>query len=124
VLATIGLALAESGSSAEAAVLLAELGPEPDFPFAVLDGSIAMVQGEPKRAAESFARAVEAHQSGDDPRDLLMALLGVVIATPEAELRAEAVRRLGVLCRQTGIMLLPRERAHLGPADLREIAAG
>jgi predicted ATPase/transcriptional regulator with XRE-family HTH domain len=127
VLATIGLALAEAGRADEAAEVLEELrprsAPADDFPAAILEAAIALRLGEEKRAAEFFARAAEAYQAGDDPRDLLMALLGVVISTPEADARRDAVRKLGRLCRGAGIALLPRERDQLSADVLREIGA-
>jgi tetratricopeptide (TPR) repeat protein len=127
VLATIGLALAEAGRADEAAEVLDELrprsAPADDFPAAILEAAIALRLGEEKRAAEFFARAAEAYQAGDDPRDLLMALLGVVISTPEADARRDAVRKLGRLCRGAGIALLPRERDQLSAEVLREIGA-
>jgi hypothetical protein len=126
VLATIGLALAEERRLDEAAEVLDELrprsAPADDFPAAILEAAIAMRRGEEKRAAEFFTRAAEAHQAGDDPRDLLMALLGVVVSTPpEADGHRDAVRKLGRLCRGAGIALLPREREQLSPEILREI---
>ena len=122
VLATIGLAMAEALRLAEASAILAELRPPADdFSAAALEGSIAMGQGEPKRAAECFARAAEVHEPGDDPRDKVMALLGVAVCTPDADERRVAVENLGLLCHEAGISLLPSERARLRPDEAREI---
>jgi len=124
VLATIGLAQAEAGRVAEAAEILAELRPPgDDFPAAALEGAIALKNGEHKRAADCFTLAAEAHETGDDPRDLLVALLGVILSTPDADIRRDAVQKLGVLCRGAGIALLPRERELLSTEALREIEA-
>ncbi|MGW4941081.1 ATP-binding protein [Actinoplanes sp. NPDC004185] len=126
VLATVGLALAESGRVAEALDVLAELrGPEPqapaDGPAAIVEAAIALRQGEEKRAAESFAAAAEAYAGGHDPRDTVEALVGLVRSTPDAERRQEAVARLAAICRTGGITLLPRERDLLGPEARREL---
>ncbi|GAA3349935.1 tetratricopeptide repeat protein [Amorphoplanes nipponensis] len=126
VLATIGLALAESGRVAEASAVLAELrtaAPQAvaDGPAAIVEAAIALRQGEEKRAAESFAAAAAAYAGGHDPRDTVEALVGVVRSTPEAERRQEAVARLAELCRTGGITLLPRERELLGADVLRRL---
>ncbi|MFI7545548.1 ATP-binding protein [Actinoplanes sp. NPDC049599] len=119
VLATVGLALAESGRVTEAAAVLAELrAPDPqvppDGPAAVVEATIALCQGEEKRAAELFTAAVEAYAGGHDPRDTVEALVGVVRSTPDAERRQAALDQLAELCRTGGITLLRRERELLG----------
>jgi hypothetical protein len=48
-------------------------------------------------------------------------LLGVVVSTPDADARRDAVRKLGRLCRGAGISLLPREREQLSAEVLGEI---
>jgi len=122
VLATIGLALAEAGRVGEASEILEGLRPpEGDFPAAALEGAIALRAGEQKRAAECFALAAEVLEPGDDPRDLLMALIGLIISTPDPDTRGEAVHKLGRLCRRAGITLLPHERERLSAEALREI---
>jgi tetratricopeptide (TPR) repeat protein len=120
VLATVGLALAETGRVEEAAGVLDELRPPsdadvpPDGPAALVAGAVALRRGEAKRAAESFARAAEAYAGGHDPRDVVAALVGLVISTPDRDVRQDALRRLEEFCDSKGIVLLPRERALLG----------
>ncbi len=118
-LATIGLALAESGRTDEASVVLEQLSPadeaQPDGPAAVVEGAVALSRGEPKRAAESFARAADAYEGAHDPRDVVEALVGLIVSTPDRDERGVAVRRLADMCRSDGLTLLPRERARLGP---------
>ena len=121
-LATIGLALAESGRVAEASVVLEQLAPDedatPDGPAAVVGAAVALQRGEPKLAAECFARAAEAYDGAHDPRDVVEALVGLIVSTPDRDERSAAVRRLGEMCRSGEITLLPRERERLGPATL------
>jgi predicted ATPase/DNA-binding XRE family transcriptional regulator len=114
-LATIGLALAESGRLEEADAVLDQLRPSEespaDGPAAVVAAAIALRRGENKRAAECFAAAADAYDGAHDPRDVVEALVGLIVSTPSAEEREVAVRRLRDLCRDGGITLLPRERA-------------
>ena len=126
-LATIGQALAEADRVAEAAAVLEELRPAgdlpPDGPASAVEAAVARRRGELKRAAECHARAAEAYDGAHDPRDVVEALVGLVVSTPDLEERASAVQRLGVLCRSGGFALLPRERALLGPDIVAQIAA-
>jgi predicted ATPase/transcriptional regulator with XRE-family HTH domain len=130
VLATIGLALAEAGRMVEADQIYAYLRPGPDDgtpadgPEAVVEGAIALRRGEDKRAAECFARAADAYEGTRDPRDVVTALLGLVVSTPDVDRRRDAVARLGRFCRDSGLALLPRERALLRAAGIREIPGG
>jgi hypothetical protein len=55
-------------------------------------------------------------------RDVVEALIGLIVSTPDSDDRRSAVRRLRDLCHSGGITLLPRERARLGPDILAEIA--
>ncbi|GAA0563877.1 helix-turn-helix domain-containing protein [Paractinoplanes ferrugineus] len=118
-LATIGLAMAESGRVQEAVEILERLrlpdDQPPDGPAAVVEAAVALRRGEQKRAAECFARAAEAYDGAHDPRDVVEALVGLIASTPNQEEQATAVRRLAELCRTGGITLLPRERDRLGP---------
>ncbi|GIM90521.1 ATP-binding protein [Paractinoplanes toevensis] len=124
-LATIGLALAESGQVDEALEILERLRPPdelpPDGPAAVVEAAVALQQGEQKHAAECFARAAEAYDGAHDPRDVVEALVGLIVSTPNQDERAAAVRRLAELCRSGGITLLPRDRARLGPAIAAQV---
>ncbi|MDY7088112.1 MAG: helix-turn-helix domain-containing protein [Actinomycetota bacterium] len=125
-LATIGLALAEAGRVDEAAVVLEQLHPEEDDdakdgPAAVVEAALALSRSEPKRAAECYARAAEAYDGVHDPRDVVEALVGLIVSTPDEDERESAVRRLGLLCRSGGITLLSREREKLGPQQLARV---
>ncbi|MGK5679953.1 ATP-binding protein [Actinoplanes sp. URMC 104] len=117
-LATIGLALTEAGRVDEAVVVRDQLRPgdndPPDGPAAVVEGAVALHRGEPKRAAEAFARAAEAYEGDHDPRDVVEALVGLIVSTPDPDEREAAVRRLDDMCRSDGLTLLPRERERLG----------
>ncbi|WP_250031939.1 ATP-binding protein [Paractinoplanes maris] len=128
-LATIGLALAESGRVGEATSVLEQLGAgdddvPPDGPAAVVEAAIAARRGEPKRAAENFARAADAYDGTHDPRDVVEALVGLIVSTPDPDERAAAVSRLGKMCRSGGITLLYRERERLGPSALAVLLSG
>ncbi len=128
VLATIGLALAEGGRLDEAEHVYGQLRPVAasafsyDGPQAVVQGAIAAGRGERKRAAEWFGRAADAYEGTNDPRDLVTALVGLIISTPEPDRRGAAVRRLARFCAESGLTLLPRERRLLGDVAVREIA--
>jgi len=118
--ATIGLALAELGRVDEALEVLELLRlPEelpPDGPAAVVEAAIALRQGEQKHAAECFARAAEAYDGAHDKRDVVEALVGFIVSTPDQQERAAARRRLRDLCEAGGITLLPREQERLAAA--------
>ncbi|BCJ53204.1 XRE family transcriptional regulator [Actinoplanes sp. NBRC 14428] len=123
VLATVGLALAEAGWATEAEAVLAELRPSDprgpvDGPCAVVEGALALLRGDSRKAAESFEAAIVAYEGGHDPRDTVEALVGLIRATPEPEQRAKVVHRLTEMCREAGIALLPRDRTLIGkPLD-------
>jgi predicted ATPase len=127
-LATIGLAMAESGRVDEAVEILERLRPPedqlPDGPAAVVEAAVALGRGEQKRAAECYARAAEAYDGAHDPRDVVEALVGLIASTPDQEERTSAVRRLADLCRSGGITLLPRERDRLGPQISAQVIDG
>lgn len=118
-LATIGLALAEAGHSGEAEEVLGRLRVSdditPDGPAAVLEAAIALRRGDQKLAAEFFARAADAYEGAHDPRDMVEALVGLIVSTPDSDERAVGIRRLARLLSSGGITLLPRERDRLGP---------
>jgi predicted ATPase/transcriptional regulator with XRE-family HTH domain len=118
-LATLGLTLADSGRLDQAAAVLTELrGSEAadaalDGPGSVVAGAIARQRGDGKLAAENFARAADAYEGSHDPRDVVTALIGLIVTTPDPEARRAAEQRLDRLCRSSGITLLPSERTAL-----------
>ncbi len=117
VLATIGLALTDLGRLDEAEEVLRELrlaGAPVDGPAAVIEAAIALRRGEEERAAGWFARAADAYEGGHDPRDVVEALVGLVVSTGDRDGRQAAADRLDDFCRSGAIVLLPRERALLG----------
>jgi hypothetical protein len=124
-LATIGLALAESGQVTGALKVqgkLAEPGePAPDGPAAVVAAAIALRRGAPKRAAECHAQAAEAYGGTHDPRDVAEALLGLIVSTTDLDDRGSAVPWLAELCDSGGITLLRRERDLLAPEVLAQL---
>jgi predicted ATPase/DNA-binding XRE family transcriptional regulator len=120
-LATIGLALADAGRPDDATEVLGRLRPGDEGPVAMVEAVIALRRGEQKRAAECFYRAAEAYGGAHDPRDLVEALVGLIVSTPEPEARTSAIGRLQELCRSGGITLVPRERALLGREILVEV---
>ena len=93
----------------------------PDGPVAMVEAAIALRRGEPKRAAENFVRAAEAYDGTHDPRDVVEALVGLIVSTPDPDQRAAAVSRLGKMCRSGGITLLARERERLGPQTVSQL---
>jgi tetratricopeptide (TPR) repeat protein len=113
-LATIGLALAETDRLEEAGEVLAELrtptGAAEDGPAAIVDGAIAFRRGDHARAAACFASAADRYDGGHDPRDVVEALVRLIACTSDAEPRRAAVQRLDRLCQSGGITLLPPER--------------
>ncbi|HEY0530919.1 MAG TPA: tetratricopeptide repeat protein [Actinoplanes sp.] len=124
-LATIGLALAEAGHSSDAEEVLTRLRVSdditPDGPAAVLEAAIALRRGDQKLAAELFARAADAYEGAHDPRDVVEALVGLIVSTPDAEESAAAIRRLAELLRSNGITLVARERDRLGPEIVSQL---
>ncbi|MFI6076705.1 ATP-binding protein [Actinoplanes sp. NPDC051343] len=124
-LATIGLALAEAGHSSEAEEVLTRLRVSdditPDGPAAVVEAAIALRRGDLKLAAEFFARAADAYEGAHDPRDVVEALVGLIVSTPDPEERAAGVRRLAELLRSNRITLVDRERNRLGPEVLAQL---
>ncbi|HEX8629663.1 MAG TPA: tetratricopeptide repeat protein, partial [Catenuloplanes sp.] len=131
-LTTIGLALAQSGRTAGALDVLAELrmlagsrqgrdadqdtimagvgGSADDPACAVVEATIAMHRGERERAAEWFRVAAQLYEGGHDVRDVVTALVGLAASTDHREQRAAVVERLAEVCRRGGITLLPQER--------------
>jgi hypothetical protein len=71
-------------------------------------------RGDQKLAADLFGRAADAYEGAHDPRDMVEALVGLIVSTPDLQERAAGTRRLAELLRSGGITLLPRERDFLG----------
>jgi hypothetical protein len=87
----------------------------------VLEAAIALRRGDQKLAAELFARAADAYEGAHDPRDVVEALVGLIVSTPDAEESAAAIRRLAELLRSNGITLVARERDRLGPEIVSQL---
>ena len=62
-------------------------------------------------AAEWYGVAAQAYAGGRDLRDVAEALVGLVSALDDPDARAAVVDRLGEVCKEGGITLLPGERA-------------
>ncbi|MGI5146419.1 ATP-binding protein [Plantactinospora sp. CA-294935] len=141
-LGTVGLALAQDGRIDEATAVLAELrarkagdgagpvelepggartdeiAPRDDGICALIEASLAMQRGDREWAAEWYAAAVRACEGSRDLRDVAEALVGLVASTDDPAARNAAVKRLAQVCREGGIVLLPRERALIDAADV------
>jgi hypothetical protein len=87
----------------------------------VVEAAISLCRGEHKLAAECYARAADAYGGTHDPRDVVEALVGLIVSTPNLDDRRAAVQRLAELCRSGGIILVRRERDLLGPAILAQV---
>ncbi|RZU72485.1 putative ATPase [Micromonospora kangleipakensis] len=133
VLGTVGLALAQEGRAAEALEVVAELrlgaagspvpgqrrpprgaggtaaGRPEDAVCALIEGHLALYQGDRELAAEWFAAAAEAGVDGQDRRDVVEALVGLAASRADVTVlsRLDEVRRAG------GVSLLPQEEALL-----------
>jgi hypothetical protein len=149
VLGTVGLALAQDGRLDEAAGVLAELRarktvrqdgrtteldpgrssadeavPREDGICALIEANLAMQRGDREWAAEWFAAAALSTAGARDLRDVAEALVGLVVSTDDPAARAGALRRLDQVCAEGGIVLLPRERAAIGPVGADQSGAG
>lgn len=113
VLGTVGLALAQAGRVGEAAAALAELPKNPaDGVRSTIEGWLAWHRGDRALAAEWFAAAASASAGRHDARDLVEALVWLAVCGPDEE-RPGVLAHLAEVCRQSGISLLPTERALL-----------
>nr|WP_205862266.1 helix-turn-helix domain-containing protein [Planosporangium thailandense] len=115
-LATVGLALAESGAWAEAEAVrstLAEIGAPAEGTQAMIGGYLARARGERAYAAKLFEAAAAALFGRHDARDVVEALVGVAASTDGPADRASALAQLRAMCRRTGQVLLPRDLALL-----------
>ncbi|WP_406039387.1 helix-turn-helix domain-containing protein [Micromonospora sp. NBC_00898] len=133
VLGTVGLALAQDGRVVEALEVVVELRsgtadspvpgqrrpprgagvsaarPREDAVCALIEGYLALYQGDRELAAEWFAAAAEAGADGQDRRDVVEALVGLAASTADVTVlgRLDEARRAG------GVSLLPQEEALL-----------
>jgi hypothetical protein len=141
VLTTIGLALAQSGRTSEAAEVVAELrasgvvraggegpggeGPGGEGPggeegaCAWIEAHMALRRGDRSAAAELFSVAAHAYAGRHDLRDVAEALVGLAATAGDRTGRERALEWLASVCREGGITLLPGERALLGPDGRR-----
>jgi predicted ATPase/DNA-binding XRE family transcriptional regulator len=110
-LATVGLALAESGRTAEAEGVLAELSD--DGKAALIEAYLARVTGDLSVAAERFVAAAAALNGQHDVRDVVEALVGAAASSSDPRRREKLLADLDELCHRSQISLLPKERALL-----------
>ena len=121
VLGTVGMALAQSGRADEAVEVLAQLrslipldgsdAPDVDGPSAAIEATLAMGRGDRDMAAEWYGVAAQGYAGGRDLRDVVEALVGLASALDDPDARTAVVDRLGEVCKEGGITLLPGERA-------------
>jgi predicted ATPase/DNA-binding XRE family transcriptional regulator len=111
VLATIGLALAQSGRVPEAEAVLGELAD--DGKVALIEAYLARAAGDRTAAAERFLVAAEVLNGQHDVRDVVEALVGAAASTDEPGRRDKLLGQLDEVCRRSRITLLPVERALL-----------
>jgi predicted ATPase/DNA-binding XRE family transcriptional regulator len=121
VLGTVGLALAQAGRADEAIEVLAQLralapaggadAPDVDGPSAMIEATLAMGRGDRDMAAEWYGVAAQVFAGGRDLRDVAEAMVGLASALDDRDARAAVVDRLGEVCKEGGITLLPAERA-------------
>jgi predicted ATPase/DNA-binding XRE family transcriptional regulator len=124
VLGTVGMALAQSGRLNEAAEIAAEMATGPaDGVRAAVEGWIALRRGARDVAAEWFTAAASTNAGRHDARDLVEALVGLAASSSGTD-RAAVLAHLEEVCRQSGIILLPPERALLARTDSVEAAGG
>jgi tetratricopeptide (TPR) repeat protein len=124
VLATVGLALADASRPAEAEQVLDALtagSSAGSGPAEVVEGAIALARGEDKRAADCFLRAADAYAGAQDPRDVIVALVGLIASLSDVDRRRAAIERLGRLCRTGGMTLMPTELAIIGDEAAHEL---
>lgn len=98
-------------------------GPEPELSRddgveALIEAVLALRRGDREWAAEWFQAAVREHAGTRDVRDVVEALVGLVVSTGDEDGRAVALDRLDQVCREAGIRLLPRERELLAAAGV------
>lgn len=81
--------------------VLSRGGPESGT-WALIEGNLALHQGDRELAAEWFAAAADAAQ---DRRDVVEALVGLAASTADPAI----MDRLDQVCQESGIRLLPQE---------------
>ncbi|MFF5231230.1 ATP-binding protein [Dactylosporangium sp. NPDC000521] len=118
-LGTLGQALAESGHPQEAADVLAELAELPGSAgfTAMISGYLALAREDRPAAAVAFESAANLLAGRDDIRDVLEALAALAACAPPDD-RKRVLGELAGICARGGLVLLPRERALLGPSEL------
>lgn len=108
----VALALAQSGRVTEARAVMTEVG-DPAV-TELIEGYLALADGDRAAAADRFAAAAEALTGKHDVRDVVEALVGLAASTDDPQRRAQVLADLDDLCRRSGVSLLARERAALG----------
>jgi hypothetical protein len=76
-------------------------------------GYVALAGEERARAVASFTDAGDLLAGWDDARDVVEALVGVLVSADDPEGREEARSALAGACERSGMALLPRDRALL-----------
>jgi predicted ATPase len=108
----VALALAQSGRAAEARAVMTEVGEA--AVTELIEGYLALADGDRVAAADRFAAAAEALTGKHDVRDVVEALVGLATSTDDPHRRAQVLIDLDELCRRSGVSLLARERTALG----------
>lgn len=115
VLGTLGQSLASLGQISAAEQVLATLRDVPtpgaETVCAMIEARIALARGDRATAAEWFAEAARGFQRGQDRRDVVEALVGVVACTAEPQRRERAWAALAEALQQGGFTLVPAEQA-------------
>ncbi|MFB9450819.1 helix-turn-helix domain-containing protein [Dactylosporangium vinaceum] len=123
VLGTLGQAFAETGQPGEASAVLAELAAVPGSAgtVALINGYLALARGARPAAAKAFESAANLLAGRDDIRDVLEALVGLVVSA-DPPTRSRALEDLAGLRERGRIRLLPREHRLLAPLADAELA--
>jgi predicted ATPase/transcriptional regulator with XRE-family HTH domain len=124
VLGTVGQALAALGRTTEAERLLESLRASDDKGVAaavcaIIEARLAMARGDREAAAEWFATAAAGFRRGQDRRDVVEALVGLVACTRDPQRRARVMAELEQVAADGGFTLLPLETELLDTSALR-----